>query len=240
MPNEIHTTTGDTHAKRGVATGAYASRHEDRKTLKFLTAGSSGEAVAGAAAVVLAILGLVGVLPLYMVSIAAICIGAAMFQEGTAIASQFKELEEHINGSDEKTKVALGGGMGFQVLGGIAGIVLGILALVGVAPGVLISVAAIAMGGALLLGAGATERLDRLQTQWSVRHHRPQWMHDSILGASGLQVLAGLGAVTLGIIALSGVAPMVLDLVAMLTIGGSVLLAGSAIAGELGVELKHA
>ena len=219
-------------------TWGYASS-ERKATLKTLAAGSSGEAIAGGAAVILAILGLVGVLPVYMVAIATICAGGGMFLEGSAIAARFKDLEEHLI-ETKQTEIVLGGGMAFEVLGGVAGIVLGILALVGVAPGVLISVAAIAMGGALLLGAGATERLDRLQTQWSVRHHRPQWMHDSILGASGLQVLAGLGAVTLGIIALSGVAPMVLDLVAMLTIGGSVLLAGSAIAGELGVELKHA
>jgi len=240
MPNEIHTTTGDTHAKRGVATGAYASRHEDRKTLKFLTAGSSGEAVAGAAAVVLAILGLVGVLPLYMVSIAAICIGAAMFQEGTAIASQFKELEEHINGSDEKTKVALGGGMGFQVLGGIAGIVLGILALIGVATTVLVAVAAIVMGGSLLLGAGATERLDKARLQWELPPEpKSRWIRDSVIDAAGLEVLAGLASVTLGIIALSGVFPIILVLVAELSIGGAVLLAGAAIATESAVALQH-
>jgi hypothetical protein len=240
MNDSIHTASGDTRTATGHSGGYYEPREEERKTLKFLSVGSSGEAVAGGAAVVLAILGLVDVLPMYMVSIAAICAGAAMFQEGTAIAAQYRQLEEQINGSEKKTKVALGGGMGFQVLGGIAGIVLGILALVGVASVILVAVAVIAMGGSLLLGAGATERLDKARTEWGLpQYSKSQWIRDSILDAAGLQVLAGLAAVTLGIIALSGVAPIILVLVAELSIGAAVLFAGAAVAAEATTALKH-
>jgi hypothetical protein len=232
MPQDIQA-----HPEEQRGTLAYSSS-ERKSTLKTFTAGSSGEAVAGGAAVILAILGLVGVLPVYMVAIATICAGGAMFLEGSAVASKFKDLEEQLI-ETKKTEVAIGGGMAFEVLGGIAGVVLGILALVGVASGVLVSVAAIAMGGALLLGAGATERLDKVQTYWrGASHHRSKWLHDTVLGAAGLQVLAGLAAVTLGILALSGVVPLILDLVAMLAIGGAVLLAGAAMAGEMGAALR--
>lgn len=217
--------------------GATEAGRED--ALKHLAAGSTGEALAGAGAVVLSILALSHVLPFQLTTIATICAGAALFLEGTAIAAQFNELEREINRTT-KTHVALGGGMAFEVLGGLAGAVLGILALIGVVPAVLVPAAAITMGATLLLSTGATERLDKIRTHYyASQEPAVHWTHESVLGASGLQVLAGLAGITLGILSLIGFMPMVLTETAMLCIGGSVFLAGIAITGKMAAVLHH-
>jgi len=54
-----------------------------------------------------------------------------------------------------------------------------------------------------------------------------------VLATTGLQVLVGLGAITLGIIALAGIVPLTLSLVAMLGVGVMFLLTNAAIAGRM-------
>lgn len=212
---------------------------ERERSLKFVAAGSTGEAIAGAGAVTLAILGLAGVLPFYMMTIATICAGGALFLEGSSLVAAYRDLEIEINRST-KTHVALGGGMAFELIGGIGGIALGILALVGIMPMTLVAVAAIGMGGALLLGSGATERLDKIRTHFYAQQEPVvHWVHESVMGATGLQVLAGLAAVALGILALLGFVSAMLAMISMLTIGGSVLLTGAALTGKMATAVHH-
>ena len=49
-----------------------------------------------------------------------------------------------------------------------------------------------------------------------------------------MQALVGAGAVVLGILAVIGFAPVVLNLVAFLALGGALLLGGSALATRMG------
>jgi hypothetical protein len=232
MPQDVTTNTGR-HGEIGIREQRAGT--VPKRTVQFLAAGSMGEAIAGGAAVVLAVLGLTGVLPVDLVSIAAICAGAALFLEGSAIASQYKVLEREISESS-KTRVVLGGGMAFEVIGGLGGMTLGVLGLIGIVPAILVPVSAIVMGSTLVLAAGATERLDKARLHWNSQQQPEaewtQWIHDSVIGSAGLQVMVGLAAATLGILALVGLAPMVLSLVAMLSLGGAVLLAGAAITGK--------
>jgi hypothetical protein len=209
------------------------------KLVSIISAGLTGEAVAGSAAIILAILGLIEVVPFYMLTIAVICTGGAMFLEGSAIASQIRQIDAHLI-ETAKSDVLLGGGMAFEVLGGITGIVLDILAILGIATDPLVSVAVLVMGSALILGAGATERLARGRAHLPSYHYaKAHWIQDSVFGSAGLQVLAGLAAVTLGIIALSGVVPMILDLVALLCISGSIVMAGAAVASKKSAASQH-
>ena len=48
-----------------------------------------------------------------------------------------------------------------------------------------------------------------------------------------MEVFAGLGASVLGILALVGMAPVVLTLVAMLSLGATVLLSGTSLGGKM-------
>ena len=81
-----------------------------------------------------------------------------------------------------------------EVLSGAAGIVLGILALLGIASMTLLSVAAIVFGAALLLGAGATASLNCLIVEHHYRAHEVgrRVAGTMVSGATGAQVLVGL------------------------------------------------
>jgi hypothetical protein len=133
-------------------------------------AGSVAEAVGGAAAVVLAILGLLGLLPLTFNAIAAIALGVALLLGGAALARRYSRLVP-----------AAGGGM-----------------------------ARLARSARWLRGEG-----------------------DSVYAASGWEALVGIGAVVLGILALTGHAPLTLTLVAMLSVGAAILIGGTVLASRL-------
>jgi hypothetical protein len=159
-------------------------------------AGSSfAESAVGAAGVLVAILGLVNVAPNYMVSIATLAIGAALAFEG-ASGSRYESA-----------------GLPVEFTAGLAGLLLGILAILGVVPMVLNPVAVLIFSGALLLG-GATAA------------------GTTSFGASGTHVLCGIGAGVLGIMALMGTVAITLTLVAQLTLGLALML-GGAMGGRL-------
>lgn len=213
------------------------SRREERREVREIVAGGTGaEAIAGGAAVVLAILGLVGAIPFYMLTIATIAAGAALFIEGAAMAgAHAKVAREGLNGDTRNQ--AVGGGMSAQALGGAAGMVLGILALFGVAPFVLVPAAAIVMGGAMLVGGPAHTEIPTsvIETGGTTSARVRHATSESVKGAGAAMALAGLGAVTLGILVLADIgAPMTLSLVAILAIGAAALLAGSALMSRVG------
>jgi hypothetical protein len=53
--------------------------------------------------------------------------------------------------------------------------------------------------------------------------------HEALSATTGLEFALGVGVIVLGIIALSGTAPLVLSLVAMLAVGISGFLSGAAV-----------
>src|SRR5512140_1249241 len=133
---------GDPSDIRDVGTNVYEPREEREKTAEFVFGGSAAEALVGAGAVVLAILGLANEWPGYMASIATIAVGAALLFPGVAIAARYSPLAQMVGAKEE-----LGAGMSGEVLGGAAGIVLGILSLLGIFPGLLMPIAIIVFGG---------------------------------------------------------------------------------------------
>lgn len=221
-----------------MSTLEHAERHpgslrkqETERTMELAAGGSALEALGGIGAVVLAIVGLSGVLPLYMTAIAVIVIGAALLSEGGSLAARFsKLLSESEAGSLGATEI--GGGVTVEFLGGAAGIVLGVLSLLGVVPWVLLPVSAVVFGGALLLGAGTTARLNRLAEKFNPEH-ASLVARESLMAATGSQVMIGLAGVILGILALVGLDPVVLTLVAMLSLAAAVLLTGSAVSSRM-------
>ena len=65
---------------------------EEERSAEVVTGGSMIEAVGGIATVVLAIVGLAGLVPIYLAAIAAIVLGAALLLQGIAIAARFSDL----------------------------------------------------------------------------------------------------------------------------------------------------
>jgi hypothetical protein len=193
---------------------------------------SLGEGIAGIAAVAVAVIGLVNVFPAVLVSVATISIGVALLFEGGTTAARFSELMPEVEGRTDN--FVRWGGMSAGFLAGAAGIALGILSLLGVAPLVLVPIAAIAFGSALVMDSGVNARLAALEIAKSGAEKTTETMiRESATASMSIQVLVGLAAISLGILALVGLAPMVLSLVAMLSIGFENLVTGTLVGGRL-------
>lgn len=226
--------TIETHTDRLSPPREFSEREREKeRSAEVVAGGSMVEAIAGIATVILAILGLAGLLSVYLLAIATIAMGVALLFEGGAIAIRYSRLLTETTGSS-LSSTELGGGMGVEVLGGVTGIVLGILALLDLAPLTLTSVAAIVFGGALLLSSGTATRLNCLVIDG---HNLPDTSRrvarEAVFAAASVQVLVGLGGGILGLLALLGIHSLVLALVAMLCLGASVLMSGGAVSNKM-------
>ena len=189
----------------------------ERTVAEAVGTGSALQLLAGAAGVVLTIIALstTGAVTFYTTAIAAIVLGVGLMSYGAGLATGFAEAMIGALPTREQ-EVEVGGGVSAEVLGGIAGLTLGILALVGVASSILLSVIPIVFGGTLLLGSGAVAETNRLRLQRAFGTQ--QVTRQGTLGAAGIQILAGVAAVVLGILAVIGTQPGLLSVIGILCI----------------------
>lgn len=201
----------------------------ERQAAEAIAAGSLVEAIGGIAAIVLAILGLLGLVAETLASIGVIVIGLAMLFEGTAILSRYGRLTRHSGGSAE-----LSGGVTLEFIGGLGVLILGILALLTISRMTLLSVGVIAYGVTLLLSSGTMTRLNVIDAgETAYDSHRAHLMSEAVMGSTALQMLAGIGGIVLGILALIGIHDLTLVLIAILGFGAAILLAGSALSSRM-------
>lgn len=217
------------------------SVHEER-VVEAVGASSAAEAIGGAAAVVLAIIGLAGGLPTAMMSIATIVLGGAILLDAFAIGGKYERLVRDTWGAEVRgAKVRAGTGLSAEALAGIAGVVLGILALLGFMPLTLCAVALLVFGGGLMLGSVARRRFDATSAAHYGAGASPtalRALEEATTVAAGGDVLVGIGAVVLGILALLGIYPLTLVLVGFLGVGGAVMLGGSVL-GTKSYRIMH-
>jgi hypothetical protein len=222
---------------------ANSSIAHENTAAKTAAVGSALEAVAGLGAMALAIIGLVSFFPALFAPISAIVVGVALLLEGAAISVRYSRLVQ--GPTEHRRDIELSGGLSAEFVGGVAGIALGILSLIGLDAAVLLPVAAIVFGGALMVGSFANARLNKMlvllppsaETEGATRFAK-----ESVTAASGAEFLMGSGSVVLGIIALSllpATAWLALSLVAFLAVGTAVLLTGTAVSGKLLNFLRH-
>lgn len=182
---------------------------------------SATESAGAIATITLAIIGLAGVFANIVTPVATIVIGAVFLMEAVLLNTTAKRLNSQSAG--RTLRMANGITAGF--FGGLAGIVLGILALFQTAPGnhieVLLAVAVLVYGAALLVGGGAFSRLATT----------PETSTGTGTMSSG-SLLIGLAAVVLGILAIIGLVPMTLVQAGLLSLGGCALFSGSNFASE--------
>jgi len=198
-----------------------------RRTIAAIEGGSSLEAMAGLVAVVISVLGIAGYDPITMGAIAVIAIGLALVAQGGAIVARWRDALRRLDGTRYDRNELLGG-IGTEVFGGVVGIVLGILVLAGVSPVVLLPVAAIVFGGALLLGGAAQPELSAIAGPANRTS-----IQEAVEASGGIMVLIGIGAAVLGILALLAVGPpLVLAIVGFLCVGAALLFAGGALAAR--------
>jgi len=190
------------------------------RTTAETSSGLLAEAVGGIATIVLAIIALSGTGAGFLLSIATIVFGAALLIEGTSIATDYSHMQTSVPG----LALQIGtGGLSAVFMAGIAGIVLGVLALLGIYAMVLTSVAVIVFGAALILSASSTMNLHALK----VRMSGDLVAGDMMSGGVAAQALIGVAAVVLGIIAVTGNHTETLALVALLVLGAGILSTGN-------------
>ena len=178
-------------------------------TYRTIEGTSMMESAGALAAIALAIVGLAGVFSINMAAIAAIVLGAAIWMEGGAHAATYRRAASQ-EGSAARI-VGWGESVSAEFLGGLAGIFLGILALLGVSPIPLLSVAALVFGATFLFSGVATS-------------------------GSSRQAMLGFAALVLGLLAVIGLNSLTLVLVALACLGAAALFHGAATGVKFAVE----
>ncbi len=186
------------------------------------TSGLFAEAVGGIATIVLTIIALSGTSPGFLLATATIVFGAALLIEGTSIASDYATVLSSVAGA---IGIQVGtGGLAAVFLAGITGIILGVLALLGINPFVLIAVSVIVFGSAMILSSSAMLNLHTFKARLS---GEVMVLGSAASSTAGAQALAGIAAIVLGILAVAGTATQTLSLVALLVLGAAILATGN-------------
>ena len=188
-----------------VQTG-YPPVHREATTIKTMTGGALMESLGSLATLALAIAGLAGAYSPTLAAIGTIVLGAAIWIEGGGFIAGHR-LAMH---ADSPT-AAWGKGLAAEFVGGLGGIVLGILALLGVVPMTLLSIAMLVFGASFLFS-------------------------NRFGFASGAQSMAGLVGLVLGLLAVCGISSLTLVLVALASWSSVSLLHGASASLQLAVE----
>jgi hypothetical protein len=209
--------------------------YTDLSSTETAAYGGMGDAIGGIATAVLAIVALTGFARETMAPIATIVFGAALLIQGGAILSEYAHVIFPAGSSPTLSGKFSGSGLSALFLVGAAGMVLGLLGLLGVAPAELTAVAIIAFGGALVLSSNSVNQLYGLRaavTKSAGAHSARELLAAEIASSSsGIQMLAGLATIVLGILAVAGFNSPVLTLVALLLLGVTAIVTGSALSG---------
>jgi hypothetical protein len=194
--------------------------------------GGLADAVGGIATVVLAIVALAGVHADILTAIAVIVFGAALLIQGGTMLSEFAQVSLPSSFAGEQFGA---GNLSTVFLVGAAGIVLGVLALIGIAAAALIPIAIMAFGATLVISSNAVRHLHMLRSAMMRTGGTlggSQFMASEMAsGSAGVQLLAGLTGIVLGILAITGTNPLVLTLSALIVFGATVVLTGSTLSG---------
>ncbi len=207
--------------------------HEERVTAEVIFGGAMAETLTGIGIIVVTIIGLTGFMPSIMMPVAVIGLGLSFLFEGGAVASRLSNLLAEI--THGRIDIAeLSSGLTVEILAGISGIVLGVLSLVRVEPYILTPIAVIVYGMALVIGSGVKARLNHLTvsslTEEKMVHRVTR---EVILAATGVEILIGMGVMTLGILGVIGIYPAALSIVGVLAAGSFNLLIGTALGGRM-------
>lgn len=206
---------------------------EKRKNVMTVFGGSLAESVAAGATVVLALIALSGIMVETILPVAVLLMGIAFLLEGGALSMRFSKLLVDAS-NDRLDKAELGVGVTSEFVGGAAGVIFGVLSLARLSLMTLLPVAVLVYGITLILSSGIAVRLNTLELEGSSASARfKEIAHVATTAAAGVEFVLGLSAVILGIIALSLPYNYTLSVVAMLIIGISGVVTGSAVSARM-------
>ena len=196
------------------------------------------DALGGVATIVLAVVGLAGVKSEMMAAIATIVFGVALLVEGGAMLSEYANIVFPSGSRSASIENFGGAGLSAHFLVGAAGIVLGVLALLGIQSVILTSIALIAFGAAMVLSSNSVWKLHQLKrTMLPVDGQSISGTailaNEMASEFAGALSLAGLAGIVLGILAVAGLNPIVLTLAALIALGATLVLTGSSLSATV-------
>ena len=200
------------HPERRVATPVTPTQRGSHPGAKVL-------AMAGAAGIVLGALGILGIGPVYVAGVAVIVLGIAIALAGGLFAQASKDIFSKFPSGRRATF----GGFATEIVLGLVAAVCGVLALAGVSTMNLLSIGVIVLGMSLWAGYVAVAQFDQVLPSSTLSGRRMS------RGSPGLNILCGVVAASLGILAWMGVNPRTLTLVADVFVGIAVLNIGYSI-----------
>ena len=186
------------------------------------------EGAAGIAVIVLAVIALAGTSSSALASIVTILVGVGLMVQAFTSAVE----NSKVIAADAAPIPDLGGEVMVDGLSGFTGIVLGILALVGVNAPYLVPSALIVFGGALLL-SGAIGLRPRASQSAALGGQTQVASYQSSAAASGMEILIGIAAIVLGILSLTFVGSWVLALVGFIAVGAALLMVSATFSGTM-------
>jgi len=189
------------------------------------------EGAAAIAVIVLAIIALAGVSTDALTSIAAIVIGVGLMVQAFNSAAEHSKMMT-ANAATGAHAAAFAGDVMVDCMCGLTGIVLGILALVGMGAAHLLPPALIVFGGALLIGGAVSMRATTLPASASGSEALGVTYQGSP-AAGGMEILIGLAAIVLGILSMLMTGTWVLVLVGFIAVGAALLLASATFNGAV-------
>jgi hypothetical protein len=193
----------------------------------------------GIVTIVLAIIALSGVYQTMLLAVAIIVFGAALLIQGGTMLSEYTRMIFPAGATGPVEEFGAGGGLFAVFLVAAAGIMLGVLALLGIFPLTLVAVSIIAFGAALVLSSNSVWQLYTMKrTAHRVASGRMvsggeilAWEMAS--GSAAMQCLTGLAAIVLGILAVTGTDTAILSLIGLLVLGATVLLTGGTLSSAV-------
>lgn len=196
---------------------------EERKPFRAITRGTAVDGIAGLAAAVLAIMGLSGVYSYTLLPAAVIVLGAAMIVEARVVIRRFSAIMLEL-GENRGARTTTGG-MSIEALAGIAGVTMGLLALMGLNTVALCAVSVMVYGVAVLFSISTITMINSIIASGVSRNPLARSVATAMYAASSdVRVLVGIGGLTLGILAVIGIRPETLALSGILAIGGALFL----------------
>jgi hypothetical protein len=184
------------------------------------------DAATGAIVALIALIGFAGEAPRTMVALAFVGVGIAFAVEAAGVARRSQKFADsrHPLGAQIVASALA------ELLTGVAGAILGLLALLGIEPYVLLPIASVLFAVALLFGTGAAVQVDTIAAHLEPSQTR-RVIHEAVVGASGARLLLAFGILVLGALALAGVERLTLLLTVALSLAVALLL-GSVSLGD--------
>jgi hypothetical protein len=187
--------------------------------------GPMTEGAAGIAVIVLSILGLAAISSGVLAAIATIVIGVGLLIEAADTGLEYARSTRPVADAGAAPRSAqLGADVSVELMCGVAGIVLGVLALLGAGTAVhLLPAALIVFGGALLLVGFSATTIGTARRLESATGAAAITVESELASARGVQVLVGITAIVLGILAAVLAAGPTLLMVGLLVVGAGLL-----------------